>query len=148
MTGYDAAGNVVSTTTVTPVVTGREYAVELGEASRVVVRAVGADAGGSGGIAQSFLMAEVLGAAEVFERQAGKHEFEYMVSGSATMTFKADVDSVRADLYDASGAKVGEETLAGTIGAGESLEIAAPETAAYRIVRVSFGRPGLMLFVR
>lgn len=148
MTGYDAAGNVVSTTTVTPVVTGREYAVELGEASRVVVRAVGADAGGSGGIAQSFLMAEVLGAAEVFERQAGKHEFEYMVLGSATMTFKADVDSVRADLYDASGAKVGEETLAGAIGAGESLEIAAPETAAYRIVRVSFGRPGLMLFVR
>ena len=135
----------MTTQTIAPVEVGRAYGVTLGEAAKVVVKVVGASLGT---VAQDFEKADVVGSAESFERKVSKYEYEYMVVGAATLTFKDKVASVAADLYDDTGAKIGEEPLAGAVGVGQSLVIAAPETAAYRIVRVSIQLPGTKIFLR
>lgn len=145
LTRYDVSGAVLSTETVASVMTGRACAVALNGAAKAVVEIVGASLDT---LVQSFAKATAESADELLEREVAKYECEYMVPGAATLTFKADVVSVVADLYDATGAKIGEEPLAGPIGSGTPWAVAPSPSAAYRILRVSLRHPGCVLIVR
>ena len=145
LTEYDATGAVVSQSTISPVNTATTYAIKVADGGKVAVKIVGTP---EESYEQAFEKADVAGTAPAVERKVGKYEYEYMVEGGATMTFKADVSRVVADLYDATGAKTGSENLAGNIEAGGNLRIAAAQGVAYRVVRVSLRRPGLVLLVK
>jgi hypothetical protein len=71
-----------------------------------------------------------------------------MVSSSATFAFKADVDSVVASSYDASGTLVATKKISGAVAAGNKLAVEVGEGTGYLILDVELSRPGLRFIVR
>jgi hypothetical protein len=147
LVSYDASGSVVSTSAVDGPAIGDEIPVAVGASMKTVAKLVGA-ASSLLQVVQHFDIAVSESQETVSERVTAKYSRRFMVSSPATFAFKADVDSVVASSYDASGTLVATKNISGAVAAGNKLAVEVGEGIGYLILDVELSRPGLRFIVR
>jgi hypothetical protein len=147
LVSYDASGSVVSMSAVDGPAIGDEIPVAVGASMKTVAKLVGA-ASSLLQVVQHFDIAVSESQETVSERVTAKYSRRFMVSSPATFAFKADVDSVVASSYDASGTLVATKNISGAVAAGNKLAVEVGEGIGYLILDVELSRPGLRFIVR